>query len=31
MAPKIEKLGVKFRTTFEVIVVKTKFTVAKYD
>ena len=28
---KVEKLGVKFMTTFKVMVVKTKFTVAKYN
>ena len=28
---KIEKPGVKFVTAFKVMVVKTKFTVAKYD
>ena len=31
MALKVEKPGVKFTTTFKVMVVKTKFTVAKYD
>ena len=28
---KVEKLGVKFMTAFEVMLVKTKFIVAKYD
>ena len=31
MAPKVEKAGVKFMTTLKVMVVKTKFIVAKYD
>ena len=31
MAPKVEQPGVKFMATFRVIVVKTKFIVAKYD
>ena len=31
MAPKDRNLGVKFKTAFKVIVVKTKFLVAKYD
>ena len=31
MAPKDRKPGVKFMTSFKVMVVKTKFIVAKYD
>ena len=31
MAPKDRKLGVKFMTAFKVMVVKTKFIVAKFD
>ena len=31
MAPKVRKPGVKFITTFNVMVVKTKFALAKYD
>ena len=31
MAPKGKKPGVKYTSTFEFMVVKTKFTVAKYD
>ena len=31
MTPKVEKIGFKFMTTFKLMVVKTKFIVAKYD
>ena len=31
MAPKGRKSGVKFMTAFKVMIVKTKFIVAKYD
>ena len=31
MVPKDKKPGVKFMTTFKIMVVKTKFIVAKYD
>ena len=31
MAPNVEKPGVKYITTFKVMVVKTKFIIAKYD
>ena len=31
MAPKGRKSGVKLMTAFKVMVVKTKFTLAKYD
>ena len=31
MAPRGRKFGVKFMTAFKVMVVKTKFMVAKYD
>ena len=31
MAPKGRKPGVKFMTTFKIMIVKTKFIVAKYD
>ena len=28
---KVEKLGIKFMISFKVMIIKTKFTVAKYD